>query len=349
MFRPPIKRSTAALIPATIVQIQIVTDAISATVRSRALYVTSLASAPFNLQPNARVQSIWTLARTHHRMKLKKYTLWGLLFLPLGILSIGMLVASTYYNRYLNRISSTWELIPRVDITTISPESILVEFESKIDQATLSNEERTELASTLSSWIESQRDGTLDSFISFRNKGLKNGDVAVSEALAYYYQQFINTKDTENLDGSSQNSLTHTDIISAMYEARTSERDLVFRGKRLCLACIKSISLNSLEVKVTDRIENPLNEFMNGNDRLSLESYTGVFEAVGEFRHHLAGLTSRSKTVNISFIVRSGGGLRSAYKCGMQLIWLPSRKIWFPLELMIGYPGDRMPMEAFLF
>jgi hypothetical protein len=262
------------------------------------------------------------------------------MFLPLGILSIGLLVASAYYNRYLNRISSTWELLPSVDIATISSDRILSEFESKIDQASLSKEEQTQLASTLLSWIESQRAGTLASFISFRNKGLKNGDVAVSEALAHYYQQFIGVGDTENLSESSQNSLARTDIISAMYEARTNKRNLDYRGKRLCLACIKSVSLNSLEVKVTDKTENPLNEFMNGSDRLSLESFTGVFEAVGEFRHHLDGLTSRSKTANVSFIVRSGEGLRSAYKCGMQLIWLPSRKTWFPLELMIGYPGE---------
>ena len=131
--------------------------------------------------------------------------------------------------------------------------------------------------------------------------------------------------------------------------AHTNKKALGYRGKRLCLACIKSVSLNSLDIKITEKTENPLNEFMNGTDRLSLESFTGVFEAVGNFRHHLSGLTARSKTANVSFIIRSGDGTRSAYKCGMQLIWLPDREVWFPIELMIGYPGDRMPMEAFLF
>ena len=278
-----------------------------------------------------------------------KQTLWGLMLLPLGLLLIGLLIASTFYSRYLDRISSSWKLLPSDNITALTSDKIQAAMESKTPKASLSKVELSQLASTLLSWIDSQRAGTLDSFISFRTRGLKNGDVAISEALAHYYQQFLGLRETRNSTEGSQTPQTDSDIVSAIYTAHTSEQDLSFQGKRLCIACIKSVSLNSLDIRITRNTKNPLNEFMNGTDRLSLESFTGVFEAAGKFKHHLSGLTARSKTANISFIMGSGNGPRSAYKCGMQLIWLPERKVWFPIELMIGYPGDRMPMEAFLF
>ena len=269
------------------------------------------------------------------------------MFLPIGILSLGVLFATTFYNRYQNRISSSWRLLPRVELTAISSASILEAISSKVDGSNLPQDETSKLASTLSSWIESQHAGTVDSFMAFRNRGLERGDVRVSEVLAHYYQQFLNINENEPLQ--QPQPQPGTDIISAIYKAHASEGGLDFRGKRLCLGCVKSVSLNSLELKIANGTDNPLNEFMNGDDHLSLESFTGVFEAIGEFRHHLSGLTSRSKTANVSFVIESGDGPRRAYKCGMQLIWLPTRKSWFPIELMIGYPGSQMPMEAFLF
>ena len=48
--------------------------------------------------------------------------------------------------------------------------------------------------------------------------------MAVSEALAHYYQQFIGLRETGNSTDSSQKAQVATDIISAIYMAHTKKK-----------------------------------------------------------------------------------------------------------------------------
>ena len=275
--------------------------------------------------------------------------LWGLMLLPILLLFVGVLISTAFYDRYMDRISSKWEGFALVDVSKISRESLMSVIRSRIGPDVLDEQEAASMAETLDRWVKSQDSGTGEAFRSFRGEGVKGGDVIVSEALGYYYAQFLNGYQCGDSGEALFNDRRGPDVVDVLFEAHADRHELSLNGKRLCLSCVRGVSLESIEIEVKDRDVLPLNEFMNGEDRLSLESFTGVFEAVGEFRHYLTGLVSRSKTANVSFVVSSGEGNRKAYKCGMQLLWLPKRKTWFPIELMIGYPGDRMPMEAFLF
>ena len=270
------------------------------------------------------------------------------MMLPLMALCIAALLAGGYYRYYLNQVSTSWEQLSVIELPNLTLDKIENALDTQLTKHQLTSQERIALADSLYRWIESQRTASLDAFLSFRFHGLKKTDLSVSESLSHYYSQFLTPDNASPSEGISDDSKPES-VIESLFRIHGGRNELLFRGKRLCLGCIQGISLSSLKAEVRQHQENPLNEHMTRDNPLSMEGFTGVYEAVGPFRHLLSELTSRSKTVNVSFIVRSGKGARMAYKCGLQWVWLPQRKIWFPIELMIGYPGDRTPMEAFLF
>ena len=271
------------------------------------------------------------------------------MLLPVFLLIVGLLLSAVFYEQYMNRISSRWGDFGFVEVSEIDKEGIVGAISDRTGEGVLTREEASALAETLVRWVRAQDIGTVEAFRAFREYGIVGTDVVVSEALGFYYAQFLNGYECANSGEDLAKGQRGRDIVDVLYDAHVKEHELIYNGKRLCLSCVERVSLSSLEIQVGDKVARPLNELMNGEDRLSLESFTGVFEAVGDFRHYLTGLVARSKTANVSFLMGSGEANRNAYKCGMQLLWLPKKQAWFPIELMIGYPGERMPMEAFLF
>ena len=278
-------------------------------------------------------------------MKLRNLSLWSLLLLPIFLLVGGLLIANVYYHNYLDHLSQSWNRYPRVPLGSTKPNEIEAALKKQIDPSVLSPAELTGLAKAMGNWLNTQRDGSLESFQSFRMEGIKSGEIIISRDLCAYYQQFL---EDDQQPSPPAPDLKSEDLIKSLFRAQQNGKELVFNGKRLCLKCIESISIDSIRASVVAGEINPLNTFMNGDDHFSMESFTGVFEPVGPFRLLLDGLTERSKTANVTFVVSSGDGNRQAYLCGLQYIWLPERELWFPIELMVGWPGTRMPMEAFL-
>ena len=248
----------------------------------------------------------------------------------------------------INRITREWLEHPTLPLDQISLDTVYGEVHPLSKHYPISDPESLALAESLLAWIESQQSGSQEKFETFRYAHLAADQFKSSPDAHSYYHRFLEDRPQTRPMEEQQDSVD-TDLIDELYAAREDEAALRLRQHRLCLDCVESVALNSLKLEASPGPPLPMETFLTEGHQLNVSWHPQLLAPAQSLRDRIAGLEDTTKSVHLSFLVRTGTEANQTFRVGLQFVWLPETETWLPLDMKTVHPGKREPLEVFLF
>ena len=248
----------------------------------------------------------------------------------------------------INRITREWLEHPTVPLDQISLDSVYGEIHPLSKHYPISDPESLALAESLLAWIESQHTGDKEKFETFRYAHLPADQFTSSQDAHAYYLQFLEARPMKEKAEEQENPVD-TNLIDELYQAREEEASLGLRQQRLCLDCVESVALDSLKLEASPGTPLPMDTFLTEGHKLNLSASPQLLTPTKSLRDKIAGLGDTTKSVHLSFLVRTGTEANQTFRVGLEFVWFPESETWLPLDMKTVYPGNGEPLDVFLF